>query len=180
MSSPLEFSQHHFFRLASQYYVAGRFAALTRLMPVSANLLHHAIEMYLKGALATKLTLSELKKPSHHLTKVWEMFKSHFNDPALAVFDSAVAELDKFEAVRYPDSIITDGMAVQLALFHGDLVPSVQNSSMSATYQLVLEDVDALVKVIFEKARVNPDFYFSELSGDSLRYLSDKNCHIQA
>ena len=39
-----------YFRFGTQYYVAGRYAALVWLIPVAGNLLHHAIEMYLKGA----------------------------------------------------------------------------------------------------------------------------------
>jgi hypothetical protein len=43
-----------FFSSASQYYVAGRFAVFVALNPVAANLMHHAVEMYLKGARARR------------------------------------------------------------------------------------------------------------------------------
>jgi hypothetical protein len=43
--------EHFFFSSAAQYYVAGRFGVFAALNPVAANLMHHAIEMYLKGAL---------------------------------------------------------------------------------------------------------------------------------
>ena len=36
---------------ATQYYVAGRLAARTKLVPVYGNLFHHAVEMFLKTAL---------------------------------------------------------------------------------------------------------------------------------
>jgi hypothetical protein len=182
MSSASDRLQHHFFQLATQYYVAGRFAVLAQFtLPVPANLLHHAIEMYLKAALAAELTLPELKSFGHHLTRAWEKFKLRCNDPGLAVFDSAVADLDKFETIRYPDSIVNEGMDAQLALFRGDLVvPSTPIASTSEKYQFVLEDIDALVKVVFEKANVDPHFYLSAptLSKDSLRYLSEHNRHV--
>ena len=42
-----------FFDSAMQYYVAGRGAFFAKLTPVAANLLHHAVEMFLKGAIPT-------------------------------------------------------------------------------------------------------------------------------
>jgi hypothetical protein len=117
MSSPhYESTKRHFFELATQYYVAGRFGAFAQTMPVAANLLHHAIEMYLKGALASHLTLPQLKTVGHCLLRAWASFKTQFNDGALQAFDAFVAELDKFETIRYPDSIVTNGMAVRLTL----------------------------------------------------------------
>jgi hypothetical protein len=71
--------EHFFFSSAAQYYVAGRFGVFAALNPVAANLMHHAIEMYLKGALLklkTK-TLKDLKdKFGHSLPKSWAAFKA--------------------------------------------------------------------------------------------------------
>ena len=53
-----------FFRFGLQYLVAGRFSASSGLSPVGANLLHHALEMLLKGYLSSSMTLGELKKAS--------------------------------------------------------------------------------------------------------------------
>ena len=41
-----------FFATAGQYYVVGRFAAFAGLIPITGNLLHHAVEMFLKGGLS--------------------------------------------------------------------------------------------------------------------------------
>jgi hypothetical protein len=46
-----------FFKTGSQYYIAGRFAAFAWFHPVAGNLFHHAIEMYLKGALSKTKSL---------------------------------------------------------------------------------------------------------------------------
>jgi hypothetical protein len=53
-----------FIATGTQYYVAGRYAVIAGLMPVAGNLLHHAIEMCLKGALSKKAgkSLQQLKK----------------------------------------------------------------------------------------------------------------------
>src|SRR5262245_52228023 len=50
-----------FYQLASQYYVVGRFAARAGLNPSCGNLLHHAVEMFLKGALVDDVGLGEMK-----------------------------------------------------------------------------------------------------------------------
>jgi len=87
-----------FFSNGMQYYVAGRYAAFACLAPVVGNLLHHSIEMFLKGGLSrTKTPLEELKKFSHNLPKTWNMFKAHFKDPALDRFDGVVSALNSFE-----------------------------------------------------------------------------------
>jgi hypothetical protein len=72
-----------FFKTGSQYYIAGRFAAFAWLHPVAGNLFHHAIEMYLKGALSKTKSLSDLRKLSHDLLSGWAAFKVHANDRAL-------------------------------------------------------------------------------------------------
>ncbi len=46
-----DLARARFCRLGIDYYVAGRFAALSGIFPVAGNQLHHAVEMLLKGAL---------------------------------------------------------------------------------------------------------------------------------
>lgn len=59
-----------FFNIGTQYYIAARFSALSRLLPVSGNLFHHAIEMYFKGYLVTKFALTDLKSLGHRLPDI--------------------------------------------------------------------------------------------------------------
>jgi hypothetical protein len=127
MASDAERLKLEFFHLGTQYYAAGRFAASAQLMPVAANLLHHAVEMYLKGALAKYLTLTELTDLNHFLVKAWDEFKQRANATSLAGFDAAIVELDKFEKLRYPDTAVKHGVAMQLARGRGDLVPTTAN-----------------------------------------------------
>jgi hypothetical protein len=42
----------HFFRTGMEYYIAGRAGARCQLTMITGNLLHHAIEMLLKGELS--------------------------------------------------------------------------------------------------------------------------------
>ena len=53
-SSSVNMTDHLFISAGMHYYVAGRYAVFAGLNPTAANLLHHAVEMALKGALAKK------------------------------------------------------------------------------------------------------------------------------
>ena len=75
------------FQLATQYYASGRFAALSGILPVCGNLLHHAVEMYLKGALASVLDLNALRGLNHNLVQIWERTKQIYPNSNLASFD---------------------------------------------------------------------------------------------
>src|SRR5205807_10406911 len=86
-----------FFRLGVHYYVAGRFAALAGLFPMAGNLLHHAAEMFLKGALDRFVGLNELRNMNHDLNSLWRAFKTHLQIPDGVDFDGAIAELHRFE-----------------------------------------------------------------------------------
>src|SRR5256885_2139178 len=86
-----------FFRLGVHYYAAGRFAALNHLIPVAGNLLHHAIEMFLKGALGPVIGLEALRNTRHDLNRIWTTFKENFPIDGPAVLDKGVAELHRFE-----------------------------------------------------------------------------------
>ena len=86
------------------YYVAGRYALFARLTPTAGNLLHHAIEMFLKGALGkTGKSLEELEELRYKLPKIWNEFKTNFPEHSLDAFDPLICELHKFEEIRYPD-----------------------------------------------------------------------------
>src|SRR5262245_53990136 len=116
MNSQSDSIRSYFGALAVQYFVAGRAAAIHQLLPVVGNLLHHAAEMALKAALASTLSLAQMKKLGHHLPKIWAEFKTA-NPVDAPRFDSAVEELHRFEELRYPDSIVERGALMDFALF---------------------------------------------------------------
>src|SRR5438876_786309 len=64
-----------FAQLACQYYATARFAMYAQRMPVCGNLFHHAVEMALKGGLARKRDVSELRYMGHRLKALWREFK---------------------------------------------------------------------------------------------------------
>jgi hypothetical protein len=99
-----EFDSEQLFKYGGQYYVAGRYGMFAGLMPVAANMHHHAIEMVLKGALSKSLSIEEIRfKLGHDLPRTWKNFKKRANDPSLNRFDKVIKELHKFETIRYPE-----------------------------------------------------------------------------
>ena len=67
-----DMTDHLFISAGMHYYVAGRYAVFAGLNPTAANLLHHAVEMALKGALAKKgMDLKALKGLSYDLPRIW-------------------------------------------------------------------------------------------------------------
>jgi hypothetical protein len=100
-----------FIAAGMHYYVAGRYAVFAGLNPTAANLLHHAVEMALKGALAKKgMDLKALRNLNHDLPKIWRAFTAQYGIDDSA-FDNVIAELQKFENIRYPDKIVSQGLA---------------------------------------------------------------------
>ncbi len=109
--SSVNMTDHLFISAGMHYYVAGRYAVFAGLNPTAANLLHHAIEMVLKGALAKKgMDLRALKRLSHDLPEIWREFTAQYGIDS-STFDGVIAELQKFETIRYPDEIVKHGLA---------------------------------------------------------------------
>jgi hypothetical protein len=161
-----------FAQLAVQYYVAGRAAAICQLIPVLGNLLHHAIEMSLKAALAEHKTLQELKKLSHSLPKIWAQFKSQNPNSPTAPFDGVIVDLQKFEELRYPDSLLVNGAQMEFYLFEGD---EITTSSNLPVYVITLEKIDNLMALILEIANLNPCFFVGSMGPEAKSALLRHN-----
>lgn len=177
MHSP-EQLQISMFQLATQYYASGRFAALSGILPICGNLLHHAAEMYLKGALAKALTLNEMRGLSHNLVQIWDRTKQTYPDPSLASFDDTITRLNLFERLRYPDAAMREGTQMRLTRLRSEWLPMPNPSRPEPDYDLVLEEVDELVKVIFRVASLNPAFFASGLNPRTLAILREQNLHV--
>jgi hypothetical protein len=169
-----------FFSSATQYYISGRYAVLASLSPVAGNLLHHAVEMYLKGVLSKTLTLPELKDLKHNLPKVWKKFKSQVADPSFDTFDALISSLHAFEDLRYPDSILSSGMMTTIGIIRTPSVSPKNPARPEPMYELYLEEVDALVDQIFATASVNPRFFLSPFNPRAREYLKEANTHAWA
>jgi hypothetical protein len=168
----------HFLQRGLQYYVAGRFSALAQQFPICANLLHHSVEMLLKGSLCRSHSKGQLRAMRHNLRKAWLAFKASHQDPRLNQFDATVSALNKFERIRYPDEVLNKGMIGTFDLFHEH--KSKSQSYLANTpphYSLNLEDVDQLVALVFEVAKFNPHFFLNSMSVSAREVLNDRNRH---
>jgi hypothetical protein len=127
-------------------------------IPVCGNLFHHAVEMLLKGGLSRKRKLSQLKSMGHQLKLLWREFKSDFPDPALKKHDRTISLLDKFEAIRYPDSIVRFGMGAG-AQWSGP-APSVTvrgpGLKTPKQYTVVVSEIDDLLVDVFRNLSLKP------------------------
>ena len=154
--------KNHLFNWGTQYYIAARFGAVEWLSPVCANLFHHAIEMYLKGYLCVRSVKNLQTEFGHDLEKIWEEFKAtqEVPDAMLCRFDPTICDLNKYEDIRYPDKLLMYGMIVQINFEPPSLSGLDQDSLTSVPrYGLVVDKIDSLVKVIFEKAKLNHKYF---------------------
>ena len=179
MTAPTEeqiAAQFQFAQLAGQYYVAGRFAALTHCLPVAGNLLHHSTEMFLKCALVRTTTLAGLKNLSHKLPDLWTKFRASCTDPTLTELDDAINELDHFEVLRYPDSIVRKGMALSFVINRQEF--SALPSGPLPAYHLVLEDIDRVSKIIMRSSGLSASAFLPSHSEYANHYLQLHNAHM--
>ena len=149
----------HFAQLAIQYYIAGRAAAIHQLSPILGNLLHHAVEMSFKAALAHTHSLSQLKSLGHSLPKLWAAFALIYPAAAVPRFQAAVDALHRFEELRYPESVFVNGAMMQFALHRAHVGTSGPGGASVPSYLMVLEDVDELEEAIFSTMNLNPKFF---------------------
>jgi hypothetical protein len=166
-----------YFKLATQYYVSARFSALAQLMPVTGNLFHHALELFLKGSLSSTIPSPQLKKKyGHRLQALWEEFKNAHSDPELNSFEPVIKSLDQFENIRYPESLVEGG---------GELIvqPTTLPETRSLTprpsplprHQIVLQQLDTLVYAILQRSDINPEALFMFPTRDAREYLFRSN-----
>jgi hypothetical protein len=178
-AQPAERLVNEFFRYGSQYYVGARYAVYAGLIPVAGNQHHHAIEMFLKGALAESMTSQKLKdRLGHRLRRTWKEFKKQVSDPSLASFDRVIRELDKFESIRYPDELLKKGAAISFEITKAGAAQRSSSGTSVPEYALCLEEIDELVTTIFRIAGRNPRAFLQFMKPEANQFLRRDNRHI--
>jgi hypothetical protein len=171
-------SRHHFVKLSLQYYVTGRFAVLNQLHSAAPTLLHHAVELILKAALAATQSLTDLKQHGHGLSSLWQAAlqeKSTLKTPSC---DATIADLDKFEDLRYPDKLVSQGASVSIGIRSGENpVSSGSRPSSGPSYRFNLGDIDELWAAVFKSIPANPAAFLQGLSEDAHKTLVAENQH---
>jgi hypothetical protein len=163
----------HAIRYGLDYYVAGRFAAAHRFTPVSANILHHAVELLLKACLAHDDPLERIleywhpkKGYGHDIVRLWLEFKARQTVPVPAEADAIINSLHAFEDIRYPETLIRDGAMILVDIFD---VPEVQTQSTQMkepTYRLKLPQIDRLMGLLFDASGANPPAFLPRVTDD--------------
>ena len=168
-------ARFHFASLAGQYYVTGRFAALSHCLPVAGTILHHSVEMFLKCGLVEKYPLTKLKSFGHSLPRLWAEFKASTNNTALTTHDWTVTELDKFEQLRYPELMVTDGMFVSMTTFSAEFAEL--PTGPQPPFHLVLEKIDKLTLSISRACGLSKSAMFSPHNASAMHHLYCNNLH---
>src|SRR6516225_5948079 len=174
-----EDASREFMKLGVQYYVAARSAAWAGLLPVTGNLYHHSLEMFLKAGLSHKYSLTELKRKfSHRLPEIWTEFKAEFPEHSLETFGTTSDDVAEFEEVRYPENVLKRG-AQMIVDFRGTATPVQSNGAPTRPepplYKFYFDDVDRLIGAIFTACSKNPLFFTSGLRRHVQDMLSRDN-----
>jgi hypothetical protein len=166
-----------FMRIGCQYYAAARFAMHAQCMHVCGNLFHHAVEMILKGGLARKRNLSDLKDMRHNLRAIWRAYKADFPDPALERHDKTISGLDKFEAIRYPDAKHAMAVAAEWSGPAGK-VEAYGGMRTPKQYTLIVSDIDDLIADAFKISSWNPGDFMGTHPA-ALEAITRRNNHSE-
>ena len=148
---------------------------MSHCLPVAGTILHHAVEMLLKCGLVESYPLAKLKSFGHSLPRLWVEFKALADDHALTAHDWTVNELDKFEQLRYPDLMVTDGMQVSMVMRNADF--SELPHGPQPPFHLVLENIDQLTSAISMACGLSKSAMFSPHNASAMRYLYRNNLH---
>jgi hypothetical protein len=145
------------------YYLTGRFATINQLT-IAPNLVHHAVELLIKFTLLKDVAEQDRsaeterlrKRFGHKLNALWAEYKRMVAPANLSRFDRVVADLNRWESIRYggfPNGIPT-GMSF------GTERGQAGGSSARAldTYYFGLNEIDDLFTSMVAASGVNPAF----------------------
>ena len=155
---------HHFLDRAFEYYLSGRFAALNNLK-VAPNLFHHAVEMLAKfrllrhvpeDRLAEEVRKLKRKPYGHDLHSLWSDFKASVDRPSLDHFDAVVADLNRWEDLRYGG--LPFGISTTMIFMLRRGPHETWSAEPQDEYIFVLEDMDELFTAMVAASGINPSF----------------------
>jgi hypothetical protein len=156
-----------------QYYIAARASTLAGLMPVSGNLFHHAVEMLLKAGIikhgameniSFDKTDQHLRSLGHKLIKSWDQFKALHPAENLGRWDALIADLDRWEEIRYfPKRQTSMSMTVDFRKEHRAqrlaIAPQRPGKVKVTEYALPLEECDEFLKEIWRLLGFTPEYF---------------------
>lgn len=170
-----------YFDIGLQYYLAGRVAFIDQLFPVAGNLFHHATEMFLKAALMPGVSPEDLyANYRHRIVDLWNEYIKI--DPKEDKYSSFIAELSKWEELRYPkrrdDDIV---MHFRMDKNKSGLGFQDLPGRKSSKYELSLEEMDEFFQFVVNIPIVSKDYVKMSLkfgSGNRVEDFKEFNKHI--
>lgn len=168
----------HAIQYGLQYYVAGRFAIVNGFTPVSANLMHHGVELLLKACLARDDSYETILKYGykkegygHDIALLWAAFKGRREAAVPEEFDKVIEGLQAFEDIRYPEHLIQHGAVIRFGLF--DVSEPIRDNSQrpERPYSLQLPQIDRLMGLLFEASDGNPNVFLQDITAGHERLL---------
>jgi hypothetical protein len=164
----------HAIEYGLDYYVAGRFATAHHFTPVSANILHHAVELLLKACLAHDDPLDKIveywhpkKGYGHDIVRLWQAFKARQMTPVPPDYDAIIESLHAFEDIRYPETLIRDGATISIGIFEVEGPPILENGRVPENaYSLMLPQIDRLMGLLFDASGANPAAFLPRVTND--------------
>jgi hypothetical protein len=175
----------HFLDLAFEYYMTSRFAAINQLN-IAPNLMHHAIELLIKFTLLKDVPQAQRsaeterlrKKYEHRLNALWNQYKQYVAPTDLSRFDAAVADLHRWENIRYggfPNAGASVTKSVGMVRAHA------RSSKTRDIYVFGLHEMDDLFTAMFAAniSSINPPFIGMSYAHAALReWYARNNQHI--
>jgi hypothetical protein len=163
----------HAIEYGLDYYVAGRFATAHRFMPVSANILHHAVELLLKACLAHDDPIEKIREYwhpkkgyGHDLVRLWQEFKARQSVPVPLEFDAIIEGLHAFDDIRYPETLIRDGARISIGIFETNDPIGTNEQMPEKLYVLMLPQIDRLIGLLFAASGANPPAFLPRITDD--------------
>jgi hypothetical protein len=124
---------------------------------VAANIIHHAIEMFLKAGLCAQTTEKQRRNQfGHSLPKMWRAWKSHYDPQGkLAGFDDCIEGLHEYEDIGYPEGMMKPAAIVLRMQFANAPMPKdpVIPNSKAKEFNLEMSEIDTLVRTTCEAGR---------------------------
>ena len=169
----------HAIECGLDYYVAGRFATAHRFIPVSANILHHAVELLLKACLAKDDPLEKIREYGHvkrgyghDIVRLWQEFKTRQLAPVAAEFDAIIEGLNAFEDIRYPETLIREGATISIGVFEVDDPIRSNGQIPEKLYVLMLPQIDRLMGLLFAASGANPPAFLPRITERGMMYYN--------
>jgi hypothetical protein len=179
MSDRQGMAWHYLVESSLQYYAAGRFCAMTRLASAAPQLLHLAVELVLKASLARDHSLDELRmKYGHNIGRLWQDVTSVNSTLRTPGRDQTIVNLGRFEELRYPDSLISQGASISFDFrTRTDSGPPHSDLPSGPHYEFNLEDIDELWAALFVNSRANAVAFLQRLSQEARAAIDRDNLH---